>query len=381
MPRGPEPSWEIKVATLDLAVKQGQKPEVIRRELDRFVFDLQEKTGLTEIPPDERTISKILREFQEWPEERVALLPPHIWRLRGDWEEIRHRLEKLAGAREGLGAAKSEEDQEDQAGITKRVMGELYTPAPEAILIGDLGSLGIYSTRLTQNIQNVILEDLSYTPGIKATITAVDREAAKPRATEISWEVLSSGSLERYCPVEADPLFSCLVATLPNAVKEDFASWKRLGGSYLEGCSRTRLKIHRSAKTRTAAAVGEQLIRFLPRLSHPPPEPLTVNFGDLVYQLGIEYGRSSGAKGLPDESWYHTRPSNTPFLDELVFGSAEIHVATTLPGLAQPWAVLHRKMIEEWGRSPEIGMLLRLFKQLRDIEQTIGRELETATSR
>ena len=129
-------------------------------------------------------------------------------------------------------------------------------------------------------------------------------------------------------------------------------------------CAQTRMKSHEDAKQETRAWLAEGLIAGLPRILPSPPQPLTINFGNLIYQLAIEYCRSDGARGLPDESSYHTMPGDRPLFVKFVLGPTQIPLGNPLPGLVQTWVNLHRKMIEEWGQSIEIGMLLDLFCRL-----------------
>jgi len=259
--------------------------------------------------------------------------------------------------------------------ITKTFKGQFFTPAPENILIDDLGSLGDHSTRLRQDTLNVVLQSLGYTAGVKATVSTATWGAPRPREVEVFWSVSSSLLVERYCPVERNQQFQHWLASVPSTIKQDISEWKRLGGLYLAQCVQTRMKSHEDARQETRAWLAEGLIAVLPRVLPSPPRPLTVNFGNLIYQLAIEYCRSDGARGLPDESSYHTMPGDHPPFVKLVLGPTRIPLGDPLPGIVQTWIDLHIRMIVEWGQSREIGMLLYLFCRLQHIEETIKEEL------
>jgi hypothetical protein len=255
--------------------------------------------------------------------------------------------------------------------VKETFKAQLFTPAPEDILIDDLGSLGDHSARLRQDTLNVVIQSLGYTAGVKATVSTATWGALPPREIEVFWRVLPSLLVERYCPVEHEPLFQHWLASAPSTLKQDFVKWKQLGGSCLAQCGETRMKIHASARQETRAWVAENLIAALPRVFSPPPQPLTANFGNLIYQLAIEYCRSEGARGLPDESSYDTMPGDRPPWVKLVLGQTRIPLGNPLPGLIETWIDLHRKMIEEWGQSRGIRMLLDLFQRLQHLQETI----------
>jgi transcriptional regulator with XRE-family HTH domain len=284
--------------------------------------------------------------------------------------ELRGRAkDDLAETRVGQKAA------QDLLDVAAELNAQLSTPSPEFFLIDDLGGLGDNSCRLRQEGLIVVLENLSHGAGFKAASTTTTWGASLPTETEVFWTVSSSGSVERYCPIERDLSFQRWFASVPNRLKQEFARWKYLGGSYLAECSNTRMEIQERAKNSTLAGLIDNVTEFLSRLSPTPPEPMTINFGNLVYQLAVEYNRSSGTRGVPDEISYCTLPADPPIFVKLVLGQARIHLATSLPGVAQNWADLHRKMIVEWGKSQKIGMLVDLFHDLQDIEETIKKEL------
>jgi len=91
MPRKPEPSFELKKIIWGIAVKVGKEKHTdILRQLD---YELEkrrkEDASFYEDTPDIRTISRIVKEINKLePEVIVASLPPHVWKLRDDYENI-----------------------------------------------------------------------------------------------------------------------------------------------------------------------------------------------------------------------------------------------------------------------------------------------------
>jgi hypothetical protein len=92
MPKKPELSWEMKMAIWDLAAKQGERPEVILRDLGKLWPKGERKEEL----PDPRTVRKTISEFQSLPAAVLKTLPKHTWLLREDLEHIRVQLEDQA---------------------------------------------------------------------------------------------------------------------------------------------------------------------------------------------------------------------------------------------------------------------------------------------
>jgi len=91
MVKGKEPSWEMKKAIIDLAAKQGPKPIVIERDLDRMVGSRGLLQG--ESVPNFRTIGRVLKEFQMMDREIiVSEFKPYVWRLRKDSDEFNDGL-------------------------------------------------------------------------------------------------------------------------------------------------------------------------------------------------------------------------------------------------------------------------------------------------
>lgn len=91
MGKGKEPSWGMKKAIIDLAAKQGLKPIVIQRDLDRMVGSGGPLEG--ESVPNFRTIERVLKEFRTMDREIiVSEFKPYVWRLRNDFDEFRDGL-------------------------------------------------------------------------------------------------------------------------------------------------------------------------------------------------------------------------------------------------------------------------------------------------
>ncbi len=315
-----------------------------------------------EVTPSWNTVKRVIGDF-------LLLTPAQVEQLP---DALQARWRELQPARPGKGQEAPGEDLLSAAKETFKA--QLFTLAPEDIPIDDLGSLGDHSARLRQDTLNVILQSLGYTAGVKATVSTTTWGAPRPREMEVFWRVLPSLLVERYCPAERDPLFRDWLASAPSTLKQDIAEWKRLGGSYLTDAISTQMRIRDAARQETRAWIGE-IFRAGPARAFAP-QPLTANFGNLIYQLAIEYCRSEGARGLPDESSYDTMLGDPPWV-KLVLGQTRIPLGNPLPGLVETWIGLHRRMIVEWGQSKDIGMLLYLFKRLDGIEKAIKQGLMT----
>lgn len=259
--------------------------------------------------------------------------------------------------------------------LLSELKAQLFTPRPEYVLIDDLGHPGDNSCRLSKESLTMVIENLAQRTGYKATSATTAWGASLPAENEVFWKVYPDGSVERYCPIERDLSFQFWFASVQTKLSQELISWKRLSGSYIAGCRNTRMEIHQDAKNRTPAGVIENLIQIGPRFFSPPPEPMTISFGDVVYQLAIEYRRSSGTRGVPERSSYVTLRANPPIFFKLLLGQAKIHLATTVVGLVDTWAEIHRRMIMEWGESKQISMLVDSFNNLQRIEETIKKQL------
>ncbi|MBU2536573.1 MAG: hypothetical protein KKD83_10495 [Chloroflexi bacterium] len=91
MGMGKEPSWEMKKAIIDLAAKQGPRPIVIQRDLDRMVSSGGLLEG--ESVPNFRTIGRVLKKFQTMDREIiVSEFKPYVWSLRNNFDEFRDGL-------------------------------------------------------------------------------------------------------------------------------------------------------------------------------------------------------------------------------------------------------------------------------------------------
>ena len=91
MPRKKEPSFKVKTIIWDKAATTGKKPEVILRELENELRRLCEEENFYEEAPDVRTIKRIIETDINMlsPEVVIAKLPPHVWHLRDDYEDIK----------------------------------------------------------------------------------------------------------------------------------------------------------------------------------------------------------------------------------------------------------------------------------------------------
>ena len=96
MPRKPETSFELKTLIWDKAATIGNRPEVILRELENELRRLRKERDFYEDTPDVRTIKRIIEKDINnlSPEVVIAKLPPYIWYLRDDYEDIKSRADK-----------------------------------------------------------------------------------------------------------------------------------------------------------------------------------------------------------------------------------------------------------------------------------------------
>jgi hypothetical protein len=96
MPRKREVSFKLKALIWDKAVTIGKRPEVILRELDNELRRLRKEEDFYEDIPDVRTIKRIIdRDINLLsPDVVIAKLPPHVWRLRDDYEAIKSLADK-----------------------------------------------------------------------------------------------------------------------------------------------------------------------------------------------------------------------------------------------------------------------------------------------
>jgi hypothetical protein len=102
MPRKPEPTFKLKEIIWDLAATLGtDNISAICRELDYKLEELRKKEELFEDMPDIRTVGRIveLDINRILPEVVVSKLPPHVWHLRNDYEDIK-QLAESAKARQ-----------------------------------------------------------------------------------------------------------------------------------------------------------------------------------------------------------------------------------------------------------------------------------------
>lgn len=103
MPRGKDPSFELKKLIWEAAAQLGKgNIAAIRRQVD---VKLSQRRRSGEVSPDdetpeERTIQRIIQELDELPPEVVLDLPTSIWTLRADYEELKRIDERATIARE-----------------------------------------------------------------------------------------------------------------------------------------------------------------------------------------------------------------------------------------------------------------------------------------
>jgi len=140
MPRKPEPSFRLKEIIWDLAATTGaENLSALYKDLDYRLERLRKNKNedFSEDTPDIRTVQRIIElDLNRLaPEVVVAKLPPHVWRLRHDYEEIK----QLA---KGSTEAKREEPtagvgrEEAKPGETAGVASPAENKRPLQVLIG-----------------------------------------------------------------------------------------------------------------------------------------------------------------------------------------------------------------------------------------------------
>ncbi len=326
-----------------------------RMPIDRIRWEV--KQG--DVAPSWSTVKQVVAEFPALTQAQVGQLPDA---LQAQWRE-------LQSTRSGKG---QEAPGEDLPIAAKELKSQLFLPAPETVRIDDFGGRGHHIIHFRQDIFKVGSK-IGYNTGE----FWVSKEGWLPSG-EIPPDlkidvVVSPDALELFCPVEERPSFPKL---LTEPAQEKFPIWKKDGGRYLIMCRDIYREIHTEARTRTFQSVWETV--------KIGPQPLTPNFGDLIYQLAILHHRSPSQFPIPDEKRYQIEPRNL-FVSELYLGLIHLANAPEPPPIPPPpsniilngYINIHRDMIRSWSASPDITELVKLFESLREIEGAIKQELMT----
>ena len=97
MSKKAKPSFELRTIIWDIAATVGKdNPTDIQRQLD-IELEKRRKAGtIFDDAPDVRTISRIVKEINKLDREVVvAKLPPHVWKLRDDYEVVKRLADLL----------------------------------------------------------------------------------------------------------------------------------------------------------------------------------------------------------------------------------------------------------------------------------------------
>lgn len=137
MPRKPEPSFKLKQIIWDLAATTGAKNlSALRKDLDYNLEQLRKNPDedFLEDVPEIRTIRRIIEEDinQLEPEVVIAKLPPHVWRLRRDYEDIRD-FAKRYSPRDGTSEQEPYEEtlhKQKMRKLAKALAREISIPTP-----------------------------------------------------------------------------------------------------------------------------------------------------------------------------------------------------------------------------------------------------------
>jgi hypothetical protein len=139
------------------------------------------------------------------------------------------------------------EEQKQLEEITALFRAQLFHPAPETVLIDNLGNPGSRSIPLNQDVFRITWENTGYDTSV---IKVVREKPLAGAQDEVNVVVLPDGNLELFCPVEKDPLFAKLLSSLSPTAQEYFSLWKPRGGEYLAMCTNVRRHIHADTNDR-----------------------------------------------------------------------------------------------------------------------------------
>ena len=99
MPRKPKPSLQMIKQILEFAAALGKDNLAgIQRTLDNYLKTLAVEERPMEMAPDTRTIRRILNDFLNQMSQEAVLenLPPSVWHLRNDYENIKKLAERTS---------------------------------------------------------------------------------------------------------------------------------------------------------------------------------------------------------------------------------------------------------------------------------------------
>lgn len=259
---------------------------------------------------------------------------------------------------------------EELVGLAMQFKLQLAVPAPETILIDNLDGPGHHSIPLKRDLFKVTWGNSAEDIGVLEVI----KESWSPMEVEVNVVVLLDETLILFCLVEQQLLFPGLLSSLSKAAQEQFSTWKRRGGNYLQRCMGIHWEITTDVRERAL-----QLIDKVTTQDSPVDNFLTANFSNLVYQRSILYCRTRGRVDIPDRKLYRIRRW-TQTLYGLYLGTKYLAKAPSPyppspPDILDHLADLHLEKIVKWSALPAIAELVELFKSLRGIEEAIKEEL------
>lgn len=371
MPRKPELSFDLKMMIWELAIEVGKRPEVIRNQLDAKLRRLRAEEKSCEDTPDVRTIKRVIeKDINELPREFViARLPPYMWSLREDYDELK-------------GLASIQQRPTEKLALAMEWREQLNHPPPERICIVSLGRVGEdNSGSLGQSIVDVALENVRF--DVRVTQTTLHPGYAYT-GDKIFWELPLDGPPKLLCLVERQPRFQELLPKLSDEGGQSFSRWKSLGGELIVGCMHALKTVRDVAKARAEQLLGlvgvdsvfERLRSdlLLPGPGPRPPSHLNVEFADLIYSLSIKCRRSPSILEVI-ERLYRFRKKGLLHYD-LIFGEQEGNpLATGLSFEIQQCIQLHQSMVEEFAQSKVISQLIEMDERLRIPEKVVKAEL------
>ncbi len=260
---------------------------------------------------------------------------------------------------------------EELVGLATQFKPQLAVPAPETMLTDNLGGPGRHTIPLKRDLFKITWGNSAEEIGTLEVI----KESWSPMEVEVNVVVLLDDTLELFCPVEEKLLFPRLLSSLSKAAQEQFSTWKRRGGDYLQRCMSIRWEITTDVRERALQLIDKEVMR-----DSLVCGLLTANFSNLVYRRSILYCRTRGRVDIPDRKLYRIRRW-TPTLYGLYLSTKYLAKASSPdppspPEILDHLADLHREKIMEWSALPAIAELVALFKSLRGIEEAIKEELD-----
>jgi hypothetical protein len=256
MPRRPELSFELKMLIWELAVAVGKKPEVIWRQLDTKLERLREDGKFYEDTPDPRTIRRVIEsDIDKLPREFVIeKLPPFMWRLRQDYQDLIRAYEHTKLTSEKLdvgemGEKCGEEAKGDEAvAVARSQPRECRRPVQVLVREGFLELGARFKRELScVNVKDYAVWQLLGAPWLSST---PDSSTQFSSVLNIR---MDRGKLMVNLKVEEDERFLLLLEWLKRLCPEfgNFQQWKEALAHLVSKCQEMCRELWYEAENRT----------------------------------------------------------------------------------------------------------------------------------